>query len=104
MSTRIAVNEGSTSYHDISAVGIDGSVVVPESIRYRLMTSEGVEVVAWTTVDSQTTRIEIAATNNIIGTTGKQRYLTVEITHNGGKKITEEVNYTLVNLKGIVAS
>lgn len=101
---RLTINEGSTSYHSIAPVNKAGEAVTPEAIRYRVTGDGGVEVVAWTTVDPSITEIKIPATINTIGTTGKKRYIAVEITHGGGDKITEELEYTLLNLKGVVAA
>jgi hypothetical protein len=101
MASRIVVNEGSTSYHAITITDADGAPVTPESLRYRLMAAEGVEIVAWTVLAVDATEIEIASTNNVIGTTGRKRYLTVEATHNGGDKITAETEYWLSSFKGV---
>lgn len=101
---RLTINEGSTSYHSIAPVNKVGEAVTPEAIRYRVTGDGGVEVVAWTTVDASITEIEISATINTIGTTGKKRYIAVEITHSGGDKITEELEYTLRDLKGVTAA
>lgn len=102
---RNTVNEGSTSYHAISAVNKDGVAVTPEGLRYRVTGENGVELVAWTTVATSTTEIELSATINTIGATGgKKRYLAVEITHGGGDKITEELEYSIRDLKGVVAA
>jgi hypothetical protein len=95
------VNEGSTSYHPITIIDKDGVAATPESLRYRLTGNNGEEVIEWTTIETNSAEIEVDATSNTIGTTGAKRYLTVEATHNGGDKITSELAYTLVNLKGI---
>lgn len=102
---RLTINEGSTSYHSIAPVNKAGEAVTPEAIRYRVTGDGGVEVVAWTTVDPSITEIEMPETVNTIGATGgKKRYLAVEITHGGGDKITEELEYSLRDLKGVVAT
>lgn len=98
---RVTVNEGSTSYHAISAVNKEGEAVAPEAMRYKVTGEAGAGLVAWTTIDPSTTEIEVSSTVNTVGTAGKKRYLTVEVTHGGGDKITEELEYTLVDLKGI---
>jgi hypothetical protein len=102
---RETINEGSTSYHPIIPASKDGNAVAPEAIRYRITGENGVELVAWTTIDVSTTEIEIPSTVNTIGATGgKKRYLVVEVTHGGGDKITEELEYTLRDLKGVTAA
>lgn len=98
---RITINEGSSSYHSILPVNKDGEAVTPESIRYRVTGDGGAEIVEWTTVDPSTTEIAVSAATNTIGITGKKRYLAVEITHGGGDKITEELEYALRDLKGL---
>jgi hypothetical protein len=103
MASRVVVKEGSTSYHAITITDADGAPVTPEALRYRLMAAEGVEIVAWTPLAVDATTIEIDAENNIIGDTGSKRFLTLEATHNGGAKITEEEEYKIVNLKGVAA-
>lgn len=101
----LTINEGSTSYHSIAPVNKDGDAVAPEAIRYRVTGSGGVEVVDWTTVSPSATEIELSPAVNTIGsTTGKKRYLAVEITHGSGDKITEEIEYTIRDLKGVVSS
>ena len=97
------INEGSTSYHSITPVNKAGEAVVPEAIRYRVSGDNGVQIADWATVNADATEIELSATINTISTTGKKRYLTVEITHGGGDKITEEILYTIRDLKGVVS-
>ena len=100
MAAKTYVNEGATSSHSISFFDSDGSAVVPESLRYQV--SDGsVFSIQWTTIANSTAEIKISATINTIGIGGNERYLTVEATHNGGDKITSEVVYTLVDLKGV---
>ena len=101
MAQKTYVNEGSTSTHAISFTGADGLPVTPESLRYRVTAGPEIDVVAWATIANNSTSIEISATSNTIGTTGSKRYLTVEATHNGGDKITSEIAYSLVDLKGV---
>ena len=101
---RIEVNEGSTSYHPLTIENKDGVTVTPEALRYRLLADDGTELVAWTSLSTSATEIEVSATHNTIGTSGKKRYLTVEATHSGGDKITEELTYTLVGLQGVAPS
>lgn len=100
----LTINEGSTSYHSIAPVNKAGEAVTPEAIRYRVTGNGGVQVADWVTASPSATEIELSATINTIGaTTGKKRYLTVEITHGGGDKITEEIEYTIRDLKGVVS-
>lgn len=94
------VNDGSTSYHSISILDHNDAVVVPESIRYRVVSGQGTQKIGWTSVNAETTEIEVSAAANTIGADGIERYLTVEVTHNGGRKIMGEAHYTLVNLQG----
>jgi hypothetical protein len=103
MASRVVVNEGSTSYHAITITDADGAPVTPEALRYRLMAAEGVEIIAWTALAVDATEIEVDAADNIIGETGSKRFLTLEATHNGGDKITSELEYKIVNLKGVAA-
>ena len=96
------VNEGTTSYHPITIKGPSGQIVTPESIKYKITGWAGSEIVAWTTVDNNIDSIEISATINTISATyGDTRNLTIEVTHNGGDKITEELVYTIRDLRGI---
>lgn len=98
------INEGSTSYHSITPVNKAGEAVVPEAIRYRVLGDNGAQIVDWTAINENATEIELSATINTISTTGKKRYLTVEITHDGGDKITEEILYTIKDLKGVAST
>ena len=98
--SRITVNEGSTSYHAIIITDKSGATVVPESLRYKLSDSIGV-LIEWTSLDISTTEIVIPAAMNVIGIYGRKRFLTVEATHNGGDKIPSEIEYELVDLKGV---
>lgn len=95
------VNDGSTSYHDLSFLDAAGADVVPEAIRYRLMASETYELIPWTALPLDCRSIKIAAGLNTILNGGNRRYLSVEVTHNGGDKITAELGYFIVDLKGI---
>jgi hypothetical protein len=101
MATKKTVNEGSTSYHALDIRSAAGAVVVPEVLRYRLTAGEGIDIVPWTPLSTAAVEVEISAESNIIGTIGKKRYLTVEATHGGGDKITSELEYSIVDLKGM---
>lgn len=95
------VNEGSTSYHDFTLLGVDGGGVVPEALRYRLTAGNGVELIPWTQLALDCRQIEISAELNTIGDSGPWRYLAIEATHSGGDKITEEKVYKINELKGV---
>lgn len=95
------VDENTASHHPFSLLDVDEAPVTPELLRYRLMASAEVEIIPWTEVDVGTTTIVVPAASNIIGTTGKRRYLTLSITHNGGEIMTSEARYKLIDLKGI---
>jgi len=101
MSGQLNVPEGSTSYHAIKIIGPDGLPAVPEALRYRLMASEAATIRDWVVIPEDSTVIEISAADNTIGQDGADRYLAVEATHNGGKKITSELKYTIIDLKGV---
>ena len=95
------VNEGSTSYHALAFYGADGLEANPEAIRYRLTADGGAELIPWTALGLDCRLIEISAELNTIGGIGAKRYLIVEATHNGGDKITQELGYTIFDLRGI---
>ena len=96
------VNEGTTSYHPIIIKGPSGQIVNPESIRYKVTGWNGSTIVDWTVIDNDTESIEISSIVNTISTLhGDSRNLTIEVTHNGGDKITEELVYTIRDLRGI---
>lgn len=99
---RIYINEGTTTYHALQLLDADGDPVTPEALRYRLTGDNGVELIAWTALPAETTEIEIPGARNLITTTvpGRRRHLTVEATHDGGKIITEELDYYLRDLRG----
>lgn len=102
MATSLTVKEGSTSYHPLEMLDRDGVAVIPEALRYKVTGENGVELVPWSSLSINAELVEISATVNTIGLTGgKKRYLTMEATHSGGDKITDELEYGLVNLKGI---
>jgi len=89
--------EGTTTYHDYSFLDKDGDpITIAEAIKYKL--SDGVEtLIAWASISPATApgELEVAAEFNII-TNSSDRFLTFEVTHNGGKKITKTILYTLV--------
>lgn len=98
------VKEGTTSYHTYEFLDSD-DVQVPsvESARYKLSSARGI-LIDWTDISgtAATGTIEIASTYNVMNdVTDIYRYLTIEATHNGGDKISDEEIYTLVPLKGI---
>lgn len=95
------VNEGSTSYHPIVITDASGEIVTPEALRYKLSDSLSTSLVDWTVISAETTLIEIQSSLNIIAQGGKKRFLTIEATHDGGKKITSEIEYELIDLKGL---
>lgn len=95
------VNEGSTSYHPIVITDASGEIVTPEALRYKLSDSLSTALVDWTTISAVSTLIEIQSTLNTIGVGGVKRFLTIEATHDGGKKITSEIEYELIDLKGL---
>lgn len=99
---RIYINEGTTTYHALAFFDAAGDPVTPEALRYRLTRNNGVELIAWTALPADTTEIEIPAAMNLITTAapGRRRHLTVEATHDGGKIITEELDYYLRDLRG----
>ena len=98
----ILINEGTTTQHTLEFLDADGDQVTPEALRYRLTGDNGVELIAWTALPAETTEIEIPGARNLITTTvpGRRRHLTVEATHDGGKIITEELDYYLRDLRG----
>ena len=98
---RTTIKEGSTSYHSITITNEAGVAVTPEALRYRLVAGNGIELVAWTDLPTSTTEIEVSAAHNTVGASGKRRYLTVEATHGGGDKITNELTYILIDFQGI---
>lgn len=95
------VNEGSTSYHPIVITDASGEIITPEALRYKLSDSLSAPLVDWTDILAASTLVEIQSALNIIGQGGKKRFLTIEATHNGGKKITSEIEYELIDLKGL---
>jgi hypothetical protein len=98
------INEGSTSYHNLVILGYDGVPIVPDLLRYKVLGSFGGIIVDWTVIDSDTEQIVLSATINTISNThGAKRYLTIEATHDTTSKITSEICYEIVNLKGILA-
>lgn len=101
MAIKTYINEGSTSYHSLAFTDKDGAAVSPSALRYRVTSGTGTDLVPWETIDAGSTEIEISATVNTIGANGNKRFLTVEATHNGGDKITAELEYTIKNLTGI---
>ena len=100
MSTRV-VKEGSTSYHTLDIEGKDGEPVTPEALRYRLQDGRKNVLVDWTVLPTATIDFEIDAAHNIIGAGGQERIITVEVTHNGGRKITSAIGYGIEDLQGI---
>lgn len=96
--------EGATSYHDFSFLDKnDDPITNAESIRYKL--SDGVNIVFdWVDFAPAVApgEIEIEAVNNITSDCLVLRYLTIEATHNGGKKITQTIAYRLINSPNIV--
>lgn len=95
------ISEGSTSYHSLSFAGKDGEAVTPEALRYRLQDGRKNVLVDWTALPPSTIDIEIDAAHNIIGAGGQARIITVEVTHNGGRKITRAIGYGIEDLQGI---
>lgn len=91
-------SEGSTSYHDYSFTDKNGDPIeTAEAIRYKL--SDGVEILKdWEAIEPPTApgEIEIDGALNIIDGSCK-RFLTIEATHDGGKKIQKTIMYELTN-------
>jgi hypothetical protein len=98
------INEGSTSYHNLVILGYDGIPIIPDLLRYKVLGSFGGAMLDWTIIDPSSEQIIISATINTISNThGAKRYLTIEATHDTTSKITSEICYEIVNLKGIPA-
>lgn len=95
------VEAGSTSYHDIAAINSAGAAVVPESIRYRLLAGPDLEVIEWSDLTPTLTQIVVPAESNMIVGGRRSRFLTVEITHDNGNKIVQEIRYNLEPIKGL---
>lgn len=99
------VNEGTTSYHDYSLLDEDGDAVSSlEALEYKVVSNLGTVWVDWTSIDSPTATgtITVSATTNTKAAANDiKRYVTLRATYNSGKKITNEFDYTLVDLKGI---
>lgn len=99
------VPEGCTSYHPYRFLDADGDEVASvESARYKL-SSATETLVDWTAIPgtAATGTIEVSADDNIAAdATDLRRYLTLEATHGGGKKIVDEKGYVLKNFVGIV--
>lgn len=95
------VQEGSTSYHSLAFTGKDGEVIIPEALRYQLQDGADNVLIEWTVLPTNTIEIEIAAEHNLIGPGSKDRVLTVEVTHNGGRKITKDLRYGIWDLHGL---
>lgn len=98
------VNEGCTSYHPYSFMDADG-VAVPsvEASRYKLTAAGGV-LIDWTDIagTSASGTIEIPAEHNVAASASDlRRWLTIEATHGGGKKIVDEVAYVIKNFVGV---
>lgn len=101
----ILINEGTTTQHTLEFLDAAGDPVVPEALRYRVEGDLDVEIVAWTSLPAETTEIVVPGAVNLIGENGgRKRHLTVEATHNGGKIITEELEYYLRDLRGYPTS
>ncbi|WP_028318346.1 hypothetical protein [Desulfobulbus elongatus] len=97
----IVINEGSTSYHTLHFLSPDGRThVQPEALRYCYNSSNGAEIIPWTSLPADATEIVIPGAANLIGEGEPWRHLTIEATHDGGHIITGEARYLLRNLKG----
>ena len=97
----VFIEEGTTSRHPLTITMASGAPATPESIRYRLMAGVGKQITGWTVVDPLDTELTISALENTIGPDGAKRYLTIEVTHNGGEIITSELEYQLNDLVGV---
>jgi len=101
--------ENTDTHHYFAPEDVNGLPVTPSALRYRVMgfnSEEGpgalvTELLPWTTLATSVREIVVPAAMNIIGTTGASRHVCIEVTHNGGEKITHEIVYLIENLKGI---
>ncbi|WP_028319357.1 hypothetical protein [Desulfobulbus elongatus] len=97
----VEIDEGTASTHHIMSLNEGGDIIVDsESIRYRLVSAKGQDIIPWTVLPAGNA-VKLSGAVNTIGEHGPVRFLTFEVTHNGGDTITKELKIRIVDLKGI---
>lgn len=96
------IKEGTTSYFKLDFYSPDNIPIQPSQLRYKISSSDKIELIPWTTISPNTTQIKISSANNMIGTNGTRRFFTVEATYNNGDDVIYgELEYYLTAIKGI---